>query len=625
MHEFLDNFRLKLDELVKICDNLSIFSNENESVPEKNDLQNENMEYAVFEQEQEIDKSEQNCPSDKELLNDITEEDYFDIMCTQRTKIQNMSVDGKASDVNSTQRLISMFFQEDSTDDSEVDDDDDISNKAAKCNSPTASKLAEDSDALSNDGVISMENHSNENNFKQHELEKINLNSDATKSRIGFITQETPKQQSRDRTFESPKGKDAYKSPSSLTKNISPSKKRVKSPTPIDVTAEEVHNYRDISPSSCKRKSAVKEELDFPERPAFDEDYIILSEESKDSVCSDVKLSSIEDHDITLSGENSNCEIHDMNLSGRENLNIASQDHDDNSVGESKVTWSPDNSQNVSGTDLFGTPSPNNSNTSYPHCLPDNTPKQGRTGEEDVINSPPSKRARSLNFGSESSKMEIDCKNFSPYASTSCVEEDANSNGQFESDRLSGRDLAKTFGVVDNIEGIDDDDIIVVQSEFNSSQCEVTSDTNKTLNNVAKSTTDPHDSYISDGLPSKKTRETEKYSDSASQEQDMDVIPSPKFKKSKEVRKFRFTKRKYFSPEKLGNDLDIETPGESKNKIHRNSEDNVLSKFNYTSLLRVHLQTYAAFLLYLIISMKLHTHTLVEEYALLMSKLKGQR
>ena len=110
LRAFLDNFRLKLDELVEICNNLSTICDENESVPETNDPQNENMECEVFEQEQEADQAEQKCPVDKELLNDITEEDYFDIKCTQRTKIQNMSVDGKASDVNSTQRLISMFF-----------------------------------------------------------------------------------------------------------------------------------------------------------------------------------------------------------------------------------------------------------------------------------------------------------------------------------------------------------------------------------------------------------------------------------------------------------------------------------------------------------------------------------
>ena len=556
-------------------------------MPEKDALQNEDMECEVFEREEETDQAEQNCPVDKELLNDITEEDYFDIMCTQKTKIHNMSVDEKVSDVNSTQRLISMFFQEDSTDDSEVDDDEDISNKASKSNTPTSSKSAVDSASLSKDGVISIENHNIENNSKRCTLVKNNLISDTTKLRVGFITQVSPEKPRREGIFESPKRKVASISLSSVTKNKSPSKKRVKSPTPIYMTAEEVSNYNDISPSPCKRKSTVKEKDHLTERSAFEEECIILSEESKDSICSEAneKISSIEDRDIKLSGENSNCEIHDMNLSGRENVNKASQDHNDNSVGESKVTWSPDNSQNVSGTDLFGTPSPNTPNTLYPHGQLDNTPKQQMTGEEDVIYSPPSKRARSLNFESElSSKMETDRKDFNSYPSISFVENDANSYGQFESDRLSDKDLEKTFGVVDDIKDLDDD-VVVVQSQLNSSQCEVSSFTNHTLNNVAKSTMDECDSYISDRFSSKETQETEKYSDSASQEQDMDVIPSPKFKKSKDVRKFRFTKRKYFSPDKLGNDLDIETPGESHTKIHQNSEDDILSKFYYNTLL----------------------------------------
>ena len=571
-----------MDELVAICNNLSTIPDENESVLEKNDLQNENMECEVFEQEEDTDQAEQNYQVDKELLNAITEEDYFDIMCTQRTKIQNMSMDGKASDVNSTQRLISMFFQEDSTDDSEVDVDD-ISNNAAKSNTLTASKSAVDSDNLSCDGVICMENDNIENNSKQHTVVKNNSISDTAKLKVGFITQVSPEKPRR--TFESPKRKVSTISTSSVTKNESPSKKPV---IPIDVTAEEVKTYRDISPSSCKRKSTVKEKEKLTECLAFEEECIILSEESKDSVCSDVKFSSIEDHDIKLSGEKANCENHDMNISGGGNVKIASQDHNGNSFGENKATWSPDNSQNVSGTDLFGTPSPS-SNTSYNRCLLDDIPKQQTTGEEEVINSPPSKRARSLNFESEWSKMETDRKSFSPYAYTSFVEEDANSNGEFESDRLSDKDLEKTFGVVDNMACLDDD-VVVVRSQFNSSQCKVSSVTNHTLNNVAKSTTDECDSYISDRLSCKKTRETEKYSDSASQEQDMDIIPSPKFKKSKDVRKFRFTKRKYFSPEKLGNDLDIETPGERQNKIHQNSEDEILSKFNYTTLLLVFLQ-----------------------------------
>ena len=594
LRAFLDNFRLKLDELVEICNNLSTICDENESAPETNGPQNENMECEVFEQEEETYQAEQNCPADKELLNDITEEDYFDIMCTQRTKIQNMSADGKAADINSTQKLISMFFQEDSTDDSEVDDDDDRSNKAAKSNSPTTSKLEVDSDSLSYDEVISMENHNIEYNSKQRTVVKNNLISVTAKSSVGFITQISPEKPRR--TFESPKRKVASISLSSVTKNKSPSKKQVKSLIPIDLSAEEINKHGDISHTSCKRKSAVKEKENLPEQlgNAFDEECVILSEESKDSVCSDVKISSIEDHDIKLSGENADCEIHDINLSGRENVNIASQDHDDDLLGSGKATWSPDNSQNVSGTDLFGTPSPN-SNISYPHCLSDDTPKQGRTGEEEVINSPPSKRARSLNFESESRKIVNDRKNFGSYKSTSFVEEDANLNSQFESDRLSDKDLKKKFGVVDNTEGLDDDDVVVT-SEFNLTRCEESRGTRNILNDMAKKTTDMCDSYVSDRLSSQETRETEKYSDSASQEQDMDVIPSPKFKKSKDVRKFRFTKRKYFSPEKLGNDLEIETLGKSQHKIHQNSEDDVLSKFYYTTFLRLHFQTYAAFL-----------------------------
>ena len=555
-------------------------------MPEKDALQNQNMECVVFEQEEETYERKQNCPADKELLNDITEEDYFDILCTQRTKIHNMSTEGKVSDVNSTQRLISMFFQEDSTDDSEVDIDYDISNKAAKSNSPTTSKSAVDSASLSCDGVISMENHNIENNSKQRTVVKNNLISVTAKSSVGFIRQEvSPEKPMRVGTFESPKRKVASMSSSPVTKNKSPSKKRMKSSTPIDGTADEVNMHGDISPSSYKTKSTLKEKENLPERPAFEEECIIVSEESKDSVCSDVKISSIEDRDIKLSGQNADCEINDINSSGRENVNIASQDHDENSFGEGKATWSPDNSQDVSGTDLFGTPSPNNSNNLYAHCLSEDTPKQQTTGEEDVINSPPSKRIRSLNFESESSKMEINRKNFNSYPSISFVENDANSYCQFESDRLSDKDLEKTFGVVDNMEGLDDD-VVVLQSEFNSTQCKVSSDINNTLNNVVKNTTDMCYSSIGDRLSSRKTQEKEKYSDSASQEQDMDVVPSPKFNKSKDVtRKFRFTKRKYFSPEKLGNDLNIETPWESQNKIHHNSADDVLSKFYYTTLL----------------------------------------
>ena len=455
-------------------------------------------------------------------------------------------------------------------------DDDDISNETVKSNTPTALKSALDSDSLSYDEV----NHNIENNSKKCTLVKNNSISETAKLKVSFITQVSPEKPRRIGTFESPKGKVTNISPSTITKSKPIVKKRVKSPIPIDMTAEEVNSHGDISPSSCNI-IAKKEKVDFPERPAFEEEYIISSEESKDSVCSDVKISNIEDHDIKLSGENADCEIYDTNLSGRENVNTASLDNNDYSFGESKATWSPDKSQNVSGTDLFGTPSPN-CNASYHHRLREDTPKQARTPEEEVIYSPPTKRARSLNFESESSKMKIDRKNFSPYPSSSFVEEDANSNCQFESDRLSDKDLEKTFGVMDDMEGLDDD-VVVLQSEFNSSRGEVSGDISNILNDVAKSTTGTCGSFISDRLSSKKSGEKEKYSDSASQEQDMDVIPSPKFKKSKEVRKFRFTKRKYFSPEKLGNDLDIETPGKSQNRIHQNSENDVFSKFYYIS------------------------------------------